>query len=64
MVYGQLLPGMVSTQSPRFPGAGTGYRVRRRPGARNQRPFEGRIEVVDRIKPRIIARYSGKSENK
>ena len=63
MVYGRLLPGMVSTQSPRFPGAGTGYRLRRRPGERNQRPSEGRTGVVRHIRSRIIARCDGKHEN-
>ena len=38
-------------------------RLRRRPGERNQRPFESRTEVVRRIKPRIVARYDRESEN-
>ena len=33
------------------------------PESEIRRPFEGRIEVVQRIVPRIIARYEGKSEN-
>ena len=40
-----------------------GWRLRRRPGERNQRPFESRTEGVRRIVPPIIARYDGKSEN-
>ena len=40
-----------------------GWELRRRPGERNQRPFEGRTELTRRIRPRIIARYDGNSEN-
>ena len=40
-----------------------GFRLRRRPGERNQRPSEGCAEIVRRVKPHIIARYDGNSEN-
>ena len=45
------------------PGTEMGWRLRRKPGERNERPFEDRAEGVRRIKPRIIARYDRKSEN-